>query len=342
MAWYSSYGGNADFYIDLGTANTLVVSRRRGLVINEPSVIAYRQEGQDREIVAVGAEAKEKIGKTPGQLVADHPLKDGVIADLDVTQTMLKYFISQARERFLFSKPRVVISLPYGVTDIEKKAVKDAGFSAGAREVTLIDEPMAAALGSDLPIEEAKGNMIIDIGGGTTEVAVISLYGIVHCEAVRVGGHSFDQAIIEFIRRRHNLVVGSQSAERLKIQIGSALPEADDQSAEIRGVDFTTGLPKAVRITAREIHEALQSELHQIFEAGRRTLEQVPPELMPDLINDGAVVVGGGALLQGLEERLAAELKLPVRIGELPLLAIARGGEKALHIPGLLEKIAIL
>lgn len=342
MAWFESNIGNADYYIDLGTANTLVVSRRRGLVINEPSVIAYREDGDQRTIIAVGNEAKEKIGRTPGRLIANHPLKDGVIADLDVTQAMLKYFMNRAKERFQITKPRVVLSLPYGVTDIEKKAARDAGLSAGAREVTLIDEPMAAALGSDLPIEKPRGNMIIDIGGGTTEVAVISLYGIVHCEAVRVGGHSFDQEVIDFVRRRHNLVVGPQSAERLKMQIGSALPGSHDMSAEIRGVDFATGLPKAIRVTAAELHDALQPELRKIYDAGRRTLEELPPELMPDLIQDGVVVVGGGALLHGLRERLEAELKLPVRIGTSPLLAIARGGEKALQVPGLLEKIALI
>ncbi len=341
MAWFTGHTGNADYYIDLGTANTLVVAHRRGLVLNEPSVIAYRENGHHREIVAVGAEAKEKIGRTPGQLIANHPLRDGVIADLDVTQAMLKYFMARAKARFSLAKPHVVISLPYGVTDIEKKAVRDAGLSAGAREVTLIEEPMAAALGSDLPIERPKGNMIIDIGGGTTEVAVISLYGIVHCEAVRVGGHSFDQEIIEYLRRRHSLVVGPQSAERLKIQVGSAVPHRSDRSAEIRGLDFAAGLPRAIRVTSAEIHDALQPQLRQIFEAGRRTLEQIPPEFMPDLIHEGVVVVGGGALLHGLKERLEAELKLPVRIGESPLLAIAHGGEKALREPGLLQKISL-
>jgi rod shape-determining protein MreB and related proteins len=332
----------AEIYVDLGTANTLVMTRDRGLIANEPSVVAYREiyPGK-KEVVAVGAEAKLKIGRTPGNLVASFPLKDGVIADLDITEAMLRYFINRARGRFGFLRPRVVISLPFGVSDIEKKAVRDAGASAGAREIILIEEPMAAAIGAALPIEEPKGNMIIDIGGGTTEIAVISLFGIVHCEAVRIGGHAFDETIVDYIRRKFNVIVGHQSAERLKIQIGSALPGDHSTSATIRGIDHITGLPKELRVTSAQVHEALAGDLDEIITAAKRTLEQIPADLIPDIIRDGVKVAGGGALLRDLDKRLREELQIPVWIVDDPLLAIARGGSKALRDRNLLERIAL-
>lgn len=334
--------GGADLYIDLGTANTLVVSRQKGLVANEPSVVAFRDWGMGRKtIIAVGNEAKTKIGRTPGNLVAALPLKDGVIADMDSTEAMLRYFTAKARGRFQVQRPRVVISLPYGVSDVEKKAVREAGMVAGAREVILIDEPMAAAIGAGLPVHAPRGSMVIDIGGGTTEIAVISLFGIVHCEAVRVGGHAFDHAIVEYIRRNHNLIVGDQSAERIKIEIGSALGGDDETKAMIRGVDFVSGLPREVAITSQQVNEALSGLLEVIFEAGRRTLEATPPDLIPDIIRDGVIVTGGGALIKNLDQRLSQELQIPVRIAEEPLTAIARGGEQAIQDAHLLSRITI-
>jgi rod shape-determining protein MreB and related proteins len=337
-----STDSGADIYIDLGTANTLVMTRDRGLVANEPSVIAYRESypGQ-KEIIAVGNEAKVKIGRTPGNLVASFPLKEGVIADLDTTEAMLRYFMTRARRRFQFVRPRVVISLPFGVSDIEKKAVRDAGAAAGAREVILIEEPMAAAIGAGLPVQEPKGNMIIDIGGGTTEIAVISLCGIVHCEAVRVGGHAFDEAIVEYMRRQFNVIVGDQSAERLKIQIGSALPGDTTTAAVIRGVDYITGLPKEISVTSDHIYDAISGHLEQIISAAKKTLEQIPADLVPDVIRDGVMLAGGGALIRDLDTRLRQELQIPVWIVDEPLLAIARGGGKALTDRWLLERIAL-
>ena len=332
-----------EVYIDLGTANTLVMDRNRGLIANEPSVIAYQIfEGGSRRIVAVGREAKQRIGRTPGNLVASHPLKDGVVAELDATQAMIRYFMHTARAAVRWTRPKLVISLPFGVSDVEKKAVRDCAVAAGAREVALIEEPMAAAIGSELPVGTSRGSMVIDIGGGTTEVAVIALYGIVHCEAVRIGGHAFDQAIVEFIRKKYNLLVGEPSAERLKIEIGSALPGDRETQAPIRGVDFTSGLPREVRVTSHEINEALSGYLTEIIAAAKRTLENTPPELLADIIENGIVLAGGGALLNGIDRRLEAELKVPVRIAEDPLLAIARGGERSIRDPELLARIALV
>ncbi|HVK62399.1 MAG TPA: rod shape-determining protein [Bdellovibrionales bacterium] len=331
-----------DIYIDLGTANTLVMEKNKGLVANEPSVIAYYEFNDGRRrIVAVGSEAKRKMGRTPGNLIASRPLKDGVVAELDATEMMLKYFMNTARKAARWAKPRLVISLPFGVSDVEKKAVRDCGMAAGAREVALIEEPMAAAIGSGLPVHSSKGNMVIDIGGGTTEVAVISLYGIVHCEAVRVGGHAFDEAIVEALRRRFNILVGDQSAERLKIRIGTALPGDHETKATIRGIDFATGLPREITVTSHDVYEALSPLLNEIIEAGKRTLENTPPELLSDIIDNGIVVAGGGALMHGLADRLHRELHVPVRIADSPLLAIAKGGEQTINEPGLLSKIVL-
>lgn len=342
LKWFKSLERGADIYVDLGTANTLVVASGRGVVVNEPSVVAYREgDGLGKRIVAVGNEAKEKIGRTPENIIACHPLQDGVIADLDVTEAMLKYFLARGRSNFAIKKPRLVISLPYGVSDVEKKAVRQAGFAAGASEVVMIDEPMAGALGAGLPIHEPTGNMVIDIGGGTTEVAVISMYGIVHCESVRAGGHAFDRAIVHYIRRRYNLVIGEPSAERLKIAIGSAARGESELKAVVRGIDFVTSLPRSIEVSASEINEAIEGLLQQIFEAARRTLSKIPPDLVPDILREGVVVVGGGALLHGLKDRLMLELGIPARIAERPLEAVAFGGEKALESRELLEWIAV-
>jgi rod shape-determining protein MreB and related proteins len=334
---------SSDIYIDLGTANTIVMDKKRGMIANEPSVIAYRESSSGRrEIVAVGKEAKMKTGRTPGNMVTTYPLKDGVIAELDATQAMLRHFLGASKNTTKWIRPNLVISLPYGVSDVEKRAVRDCGFAAGAREVILIEEPMAAAIGADLPVHSSQGSMIIDIGGGTTESAVIALYGVVHCEAVRVGGHAFDDAIMRFIRRKYDLIVGSHSAEKLKMNIGSALPGDTDTKATIRGVDFATGLPREVKISSHEVCEAITPLLNEIVAAGKRTLERTPPELFADIIEHGAIVAGGGALIQGIATRLQNELGIPVRIAEDPLLAIARGGQKSLGDSHLLSRIELV
>jgi rod shape-determining protein MreB len=342
MKWLKRLERGGDIYVDLGTANTLVVASGRGVVVNEPSVVAYRElGGGGKRIVAVGLDAKEKIGRTPGNLVACHPLKDGVIADLDITEAMLKYFIARGRNRFSMTKPRLVISLPYGVSDVEKKAVRQAGFAAGAREVVMIDEPIAAAVGAGLPVSEPKGSMVIDIGGGTTEVAVVSLYGIVHCEPVRVGGHAFDRAIADYIRRRYNLIIGLPTAEKLKIALGSAMPGDMDTKDQVRGVDFITGLPRSIDISASEVTEAIDPLLTMIFGAARRTLEKMPPDLVEDIMRDGVVLVGGGALIRNIADRLSQEINLPVRVAEAPLEAVAHGGEKVIESDELLQWISV-
>lgn len=333
---------SSDVYIDLGTANTLVMENAKGLVANEPSVIAFIDNGPGRrQIVAVGNEAKKKLGRTPGNLIASHPLKDGVIADLDATEAMLKYFLSFVKNNFLGIRPNLVISLPYGVSDVEKTAVRDCGMAAGARKVVLIEEPMAAALGAGLPVEGSKGCMILDIGGGTTEAAVIALHGIVHCEAVRVGGHSFDTSIVEYIRKKHNLVIGEQSAEKVKIKIGTVLLGQELKTYPVRGVDFTTGLPKEVMITSEEIYEALEPDIQQILNAAKLALERTPPEIVADLVDHGLVLAGGGALIGGMVERVSKELKIPAMLAQDPLITIALGGQMAIAKPELLEKIAL-
>lgn len=333
---------SSDVYIDLGTANTLVMDSKKGLVTNEPSVIAFKQHDSGRRsIVAVGTEAKKKIGRTPGDVIASHPLREGVIAELDITEAMLKHFLSKGPARLHFLRPRMVISLPFGVSDIERKAVRDCGIAAGAREVVLIEEPMAAAIGSNLPIDSPRGSMVIDIGGGTTEIAIISLYGIVHCEAIRVGGHAFDDAIVDYVRRRFNLVIGQPSAERLKIAAGDALPGDHTTSARVRGVDFTTGLPCEISLSSAEVHLALAGLLKEIVAACRRAIEHTPPELLSDISTSGVVVTGGGALLRNIEKRLTQDLGLIVTVSPEPLLAIARGGERSLREPELLARIAL-
>ena len=333
----------ADLYIDLGTANTLIYSRKRGLIANEPSVIAFREMGPEHRkvVVAIGSQAKEKIGRMPETLSACHPIQDGVIADLDITETMLRYFIDLARGRFEFAKPRVVISLPFGVTDMDKKAVIMAGLAAGAKEVMLIDEPMAAAVGADLPVHEAKGNMVIDIGGGTTEIAIISLYGVVICETVRAGGYAFDHAIIQYMRKQYNLIIGALSAEELKIRLADAMPGDHETTAKVRGIDFLTSLPREIVVSASEIHGAIDEILKRIFDAGRRALEQTPPDLIEDIANNGVVVAGGGALISNLDKRLAIELGIPVRIADDPLQTIVVGGGRIICDSALLGRVIV-
>lgn len=331
----------ADLYIDLGTANTLVVAHGKGLIVNEPSVVAYTEVSGKKKILAVGAEAKEKMGRAPGNMVVTHPLVDGVIADLDVTETMLRYFLQKPGVLKFYKKPEIVISLPFGVTDVEKKACIQAGISAGAKKVFLIDEPMASAVGAGLKVNEPKASMIIDIGGGTTEVAVISLFGIVHCEAVRVGGHRFDRDIVDYIKKNFNMVIGDQSAEKVKLEVGTAIEDREELKTTLKGIDAATGLPRSIEISSRDIGRAMNNSITAIIEAVHRTLENIPPELVSDIIQDGIVLAGGGALIRDLDERMRREVKVPIRLADNPLLTIAKGGEEIIASKDFLEKVMI-
>ncbi|EAX48112.1 cell shape determining protein, MreB/Mrl family [Thermosinus carboxydivorans Nor1] len=326
-----------DMGIDLGTANTLVHVKGKGIVLREPSVVAIQRD--TGEVLAVGEEAKQMIGRTPGNIVAIRPLKDGVIADFDVTQAMLKYFIRKAMDTRSFIRPRVVVGVPSGVTEVEKRAVIDATIQAGAREAYLIEEPMAAAIGAGLPVHEPTGNMVVDIGGGTTEVAVISLGGIVTSRSIRIGGDELDEAIIQYIKRTYNLMIGERTAEEIKISIGSAIVPAEDETMEIRGRDLVTGLPKTLPIRATEIQRALSEPVFGIIEAVKVTLEKTPPELAADIMDRGIVMTGGGSLLRGLDKLLNKETGMPVHIAEDALSCVALGTGKALESIDLLKRV---
>ncbi len=323
-----------DLGIDLGTANTLVYVRGKGIVISEPSVVAV--DKKTRRVLAVGVEAKAMVGKTPESIVAVRPLKDGVIADFDTVEVMLHYFIRKVHaQQLLTPHPRVVIGIPSGVTEVEKRAAKDAALSAGAREAYTIEEPMAAAIGAGLPINEPVGSMIVDIGGGTTEVAVISLGGIVVNRSIRVAGDEIDEAIVQWARRDHNLIIGERTAENAKIAAGSAFPLEEERRVVLRGRDVLTGLPKAVEVSSVEIREAIAGPVNQIIEAVRSCVEETPPELLADIMERGIVLAGGGALLMGLDKRLQAELRIPVYLADDPLTCVARGTGRvaeALHL----------
>src|SRR5690242_10837788 len=318
-----------DMAVDLGTANTLVYVRGRGIVLNEPSVVALNTN--NGQIVAVGAEAKGMIGRTPGNIVAIRPLKDGVIADFDVTERMLRYFIQKVHRRSHMAKPRLVVAVPSGITGVEQSAVKEAGHQAGARRVYIIEEPMAAAIGAGLPIHEPTGNMVVDIGGGTTEVAVISLGGIVTSQSIRVGGDELDQAIITFGKKEYSLMLGERTAEEIKMAIGSAFPAEDEPHAEIRGRDLVSGLPKTVVISATEVRKAIEEPVNAIVDAVKTTLDKCPPELSGDIMDRGIVLTGGGALLRGLDERLRRETGMPIHIAEEPLDSVALGSGKCVE-----------
>ena len=319
-----------DMGIDLGTANTLVHCKDKGIIIREPSVVAVEKD--TNEVLAIGAEAKRMIGRTPGNIIAIRPMKDGVIADYEITQSMLKYFIKQAMGNRTFVRPRILVGVPSGVTEVEKRAVVDATIEAGAREAYLIEEPMAAAIGAGLPVQEATGSMVVDIGGGTTEVAVISLGGIVYARSVRVGGDKMDDAIISYIRRNHNLLVGESSAERIKKEIGSACPpeEGEGRSIQIRGRDLMNGVPKEITITERQIAEGLADPVAQIVEAVKVALENTAPELAADIVDKGIVLTGGGGLLSNLDQVLRNATGLPVSIAENPLACVVKGTGSAL------------
>ena len=329
-----------DMAIDLGTANTLVYVKGEGIVLNEPSIVAIHQA--DNTVLAVGKEAKAMLGRTPGNIVAIRPLKDGVIADFDVTEKMLNYFIRRVHKRRALVRPRIVIGVPSGITQVEKRAVRDSAMQAGAREVYLIEEPMAAAIGAGMPITEPGGNMIVDIGGGTTEVAVISLSGIVYSRSVRIAGDEMDEAIVQYIRKNYNLLVGERRAEEIKIRLGSAYPMGGERrTMEVKGRDLIDGIPKTIVIGDDEIREALREPIMTIVEAVRTALERTPPELAADIVDKGIVLTGGGALLKGLDLLLRQETNLPITIAEDPLSCVALGTGKVLDELDLLKKVAI-
>lgn len=319
-----------DLGIDLGTANCLVYERGRGIILREPSVVAVKR-GQNREILAVGEEARQMIGRTPGDIQAIRPLREGVIADFDLTREMIRYFVRRVTRNRPFFKPRVVVSVPSQTTEVERRAVTEATIWAGAREAYLIEEPIAAALGAGLPVHEPSGNMVIDVGGGTTDIAVISLGGIVTGQAIRVGGDAMDDAIARFIRRKFNLMIGERTAEEVKIAVGWAVMPQKDISAEVRGRDYISGLPKTAEVRASEIHEALQEPLETIVAGVRVMLEQTPPELVADIMHKEIVATGGGALIRGFAELLEAEVKMPVRIADAPIDCVAIGIGKTLE-----------
>jgi rod shape-determining protein MreB len=318
-----------DMAVDLGTANTLVYVRGRGIVLNEPSVVALNTN--NGQIVAVGADAKRMIGRTPGNIVAVRPLKDGVIADFDVTERMLRYFIQKVHRRTHLAKPRLVVAVPSGITGVEQSAVKEAGHQAGARRVYIIEEPMAAAIGAGLPINEPTGNMVVDIGGGTTEVAVISLGGIVTSQSIRIGGDELDQAIITFGKKEYSLMLGERTAEEIKMALGSAYPCEDEPHAEIRGRDLVSGLPKTVVISAAEVRRAIEEPLNLIVDAVKNTLDKCPPELAGDVMDRGIALTGGGALLRGLESRIREETGMPVQVADNPLESVVLGTGKCVE-----------
>src|SRR6202008_230442 len=332
-----------DLAIDLGTANTLIYVKNQGIVCNEPSVVAVQQRNErgGKKVLAVGAEAKRMLGRTPGSIVAIRPLKDGVIADFEITEAMLRYFIQKIHNRRTLVRPRIIICVPFGITEVEKRAVRESAESAGAREVYLIEEPMAAAIGAGLPITEPTGNMIVDIGGGTTEVAVISLAGVVFSRSVRVAGDKMDEAIIQHIKRKYNLLIGERTAELIKITIGSAYPGNEIQTMEIKGRDLVAGVPKIIEITDEEIREALMEPVRQVVESVRIALERTPPELASDIVDKGIVLAGGGALLRNLDVLLREETGLPVTLADDPLTAVVMGAGKVLDEMSLLRDVTV-
>ncbi len=334
LGWFSN-----DLAIDLGTANTLVYVKGKGIICNEPSVVVIRKD--NKKIVAVGTEAKKMLGKTPSDIIAIKPLKDGVIADFDTAEEMLKYFIKKVHNRRSFVSPRVVIGVPSGITQVEQRAVKDAAQASGAREVYLVGEPIAAAIGVGLPVGEPSGNMIVDIGGGTTDIAVISLDGVVYSKAVRVGGDRMDETIIAYIKRRYNLMIGERTAEQIKIDIGSAYNSGSEQRVmEIKGRDLISGIPKTATVTEVEIREALSEPVNMILDTIKIILENTPPELAADIVDRGIVLAGGGALLHGLDLFIREKTGLPVIVAEDPLTAVARGVGKMLDELDLLKRVA--
>lgn len=328
----------SDMAIDLGTANTLVSVRGQGIVINEPSVVAI--EKQDQRVLAVGADAKEMLGRTPGSIIAMRPLKDGVIADFDVTEAMLRYFISCAQGKRMpwHPKPRVVVCVPSGVTSVEKRAVFEATITAGARQAFLIEEPMAAAIGAGLPVDSPTGSMVVDIGGGTTEVAVISMGGIVNATSIRIAGDAFDAAVVQYAKTHYNIAIGERTAEEIKITIGSAAPLVEEVDVEVRGRDLLSGLPRTVRIESEDVREALEEPIAKMIQAVKDTLDETPPDLASDLMEYGITLTGGGGMLRGLDERLRAEIGVPVHVSETALINVVEGCAMVLEVPDFLSQ----
>ncbi len=325
-----------DMGIDLGTANTLVYVKGEGVVLREPSVVAIHKD--TRQVIAVGEDAKKMLGRTPGNIIAIRPMKDGVISDFDITEQMLKHFIKKVHNRRVLVRPAMVIGIPSGITEVEKRAVRDSAERAGARSVDLIEQPKAAAVGVGLPVEEAAGNMIIDIGGGTTDFAVISLGDLVYAKSIRIAGDEMDNSIMEYLRKTYNLLIGERTAEEIKIRIGSAYPLEEELNMDVRGRDLISGLPKTVTITSVELREALSEPVQAIVDGTKTCLEHTPPELASDLIDRGIVLAGGGALLRGLDRRLADETGLPVHIADDPLTAVALGTGQTLNMPARLRR----
>ena len=328
-----------DIGIDLGTANTLVFMRGKGIVMREPSVVAV--DVRTDEVLAVGKQAKEMLGRTPGSIVAVRPLKDGVIADFDVTAAMLKYFIKKALRSGALARPRIIICIPSGVTEVERRAVEDAARQAGSNNVDLMEEPMAAAVGAGLPVSDATGSMVVDIGGGTTEVAVISLSGIVYSRSVRVGGDKMDEAIMTHVKRKYNMLIGESSAEEIKIKIASAYPQDPEQQIEVKGRDLVTGIPQNIIITSEEVRKAISEQVDSIVQAVRIALEQTPPELAADIVDRGIVLTGGGALLKGLDQLLREETSLPITVVDDPLSTVVVGTGKTLDNLHIFKEVCI-
>lgn len=329
-----------DMGIDLGTANTLVYIKGQGIVVREPSVVAIRDDS--KSVLAVGEEAKKMIGRTPGNIVAIRPMKDGVIADFDVTQAMLSYFIKKAASNKGVVSPRIAICVPFGVTEVEKRAIEEAARQAGARDAYLIEEPMAAAIGAGLRVEEPEGNMVVDIGGGTTEIAVISLGGIVTAKSVRIGGDEFDESIVAYVKKEYNLMIGERTAEDVKIQIGSTFKDDSEETMQIRGRDLISGLPKTEHISSSQVREALKEPITSIVDAIKSTLEKTPPELSSDIMENGIMLTGGGALLRGLDKLVKEQTGMPVHIAENPLDCVALGTGKSVEDQEIFEKVLMM
>lgn len=331
-----------DLAIDLGTANTCVYVKGQGIVLREPSVVAVKKDSRGNNVVlAVGADAKRMLGRTPGNISAIRPMKDGVIADFEVTEAMLRHFIAKVHNSRRLVRPRIMVCVPTGITQVEKRAVKESAQSAGAREVYLIEEPMAAAIGADLPIQEPTSNMVVDIGGGTTEVAVISLAGIVYSRSVRVGGDKMDEAIMMHVKRKYNMLIGESSAEEIKIKIASAYPLDPEQQIEVKGRDLVTGIPQNIIITSEEVRKAISEQVDSIVQAVRVALEQTPPELAADIVDRGIVLTGGGALLKGLDQLLREETSLPITVVDDPLSTVVMGTGRALDNLHILKEVCI-
>ena len=328
-----------DLSIDLGTANTLVYQKGKGIVMDEPSVVAVHKD--TNRVLAVGKEAKNMLGRTPGSIVAIRPMRDGVIANFEITEAMLRYFIQKVHNRKTLVRPRIVISVPSGITQVEKRAVRDSAQSAGAREVYLVEEPMAAAIGAGMPIQEPSGNMIVDIGGGTTEVAVISLSGIVFAKSIRIAGDEMDEAIVNYVKRKYNLLIGERTAEQIKIEIGSAFPLETRQTIDVKGRDLVAGIPRTQSISDSEIREAMLEPVNAIIDTIKIALERTPPELAADIVDKGIVLAGGGALLRGLDALIREETGLPITIAEDPLTCVVIGTGKVLDELDLLRQIQI-